>query len=402
MGRFTNKIPLAGLLIVASFACGGDGDGDSAEEIDTNPFGLTSESVAPAANADAIALAPDGRLFYAEHWTGAIRVVSAEGAFLPDPWGTVPNNAAGLFWGLTGLAVDPEFENKPYVYALYTELIESGPPQMGKPVLVRFTEQEGKGTDLQVIVGDLPVADGSRPINANGSIHFGSDGFLYMTLGDYDRRLETGPLGQPLPLDLGTPIGKILRINKEDGSAPPDNPFVNEPGADPRIFAYGFRNPFNFAVHPDNGLIYGADNGGRTCEEINIIQSGADYGWPRTEQTPFDCGATPQQAPIHLLSMDGLTPADLDSTVAVWGMEFISGQVYPMLGDSLVVCETRPQLMRRLVLEAPGFDRVTDNDVIGRDCMEVAIGADGFIYYSTAYEIRRLRPPRESPSPSRQ
>ena len=398
MNRILAICPLFLLLILVeiSSACGG---GDS-KEPEPNPFGLKSELVAPAANADAIAFAPDGRLFFAEHWTGAIRVVSADGQLAPDAWATVPNIAANLYWGLTGLAIDPEFESNRYVYALYTELIEAGPPLVGRPVLVRFADQGGKGSDLRVIVGDLPEAEESGP-NVNGSIHFGADGFLYLTLGDYNRRLELGPLGKELPQDLGSPIGKLLRINKEDGSAPADNPFVNQPGADPRIFAYGFRNAFDFASNASNGRMFGSDNGGRTCEEINVIEKGADYGWPRTEQTPFDCGATPQQAPIHLLALEGMKPADLDSVVGVTGIDLISGDVYPVLGgDSLVVCESRSLLMRRLLLEAPGLNSVTADDVIGRDCVAVATNKDGLIYYSTVYEIRRLLPPAESPSPS--
>jgi len=384
------------LALLTAAACGGD-DGKEAE---SNRFGLTSEVVAPAANADAIAFAPDGRIFFAEHWTGAIRVVKPDGQPLADPWAIVPDLAPNLYWGLTGLAIDPKFSSNHYVYAFYTRRVRAGPPSVGKPVIVRFTDQGEKGSDIQVIVGDLPEADEAANFNLNGSIQFGPDGFLYLTLGDYDRRLETGPLGKQLPEDLSVPLGKILRVNKEDGSAPADNPFADLQGADKRIFAYGFRNHFNFAFHPADGRLYGSDNGGRTCEEINIVEKGADYGWPRTEQTPFDCAGTPQKAPIHLLAQEGMAPADLDSTVGVSGIDFVSSKVYPVLGDSLVVCESRPQLLRRLALEAPSFERVTADDVIARDCSEVATNPAGVLYYSTQYEIRRLVPPVASPSPS--
>lgn len=398
MNRGATLLLLLLPLLVLAGACGGDGDGNGDEP--GSKFGLTSEVVTPASNAEAIAFAPDGRIFFAEHWTGAIRVVSAEGDPATDPWATVPNIAANLYWGLTGLALDPDFQSNHHVYALYTELVEAGPPQIGRPVLVRFTDQAGKGADMQVIVSDLPEADESEAnFNLNGSLNFGPDGFLYLTLGDYDRRMDIGPLGQPLPQDLGSPIGKILRVNKEDGNAPADNPFLDREGADPRIFAYGFRNHSDLVFHLDSGKVFNADNGGRTCEEINVIEKGADYGWPRTEQTPFDCAATPQQAPIHHLALEGQKPADLDSVVGVSGITFISGSAYPTLGDSLVVCETRSQLMRRLALETPALDGVTAEDTIERDCGEVATSPDGLIYYSTVYEIRRLLPPAESPSP---
>ncbi|MGH8527048.1 MAG: PQQ-dependent sugar dehydrogenase, partial [Gammaproteobacteria bacterium] len=367
MKRFAYSF--AAFSLAATIAAGGlawissesseDGDGEEGP----NPFGLTSEFFAPANNPDAIEFAPDGRLFITDHWSGTIRVAGPDGALIADPWATVPNIAADIYWGLTGLAIDPGFESNHYVYALYTELVETGPPTVGKPTIVRFTEEEGKGADLKVIVSDLPQAG---PFNANGRIHFGPDGFLYVTLGDYGNPQEVGPSGQPLPQDLGSPIGKVLRVNKEDGSAPADNPFVSQPGADPRIFAYGFREAFDFDFHPDTGAMYGTDSGGRTCEEVNIIEKGADYGWPRTAQSPYDCAATPQTTPVYLLAEDGLSANDLDSTVGMSGVEFISASVYPALGDSLALCEITTKLMRRLLLSPPNFDSVSANDVIQR------------------------------------
>ena len=98
--------PFLILVIISIGACGGDGD---SEESDPNPFGLISEVIAPASNADAIEFAADGRIFFAEHWTGNIRDISADGELSPEPWATVPDIAANLYWGLTGLALDPEF-----------------------------------------------------------------------------------------------------------------------------------------------------------------------------------------------------------------------------------------------------------------------------------------------------
>src|SRR6267378_115288 len=127
-------LPFGLLLILASAACGG---GDNAED---NPFGIKSEVVTPAANADAIAFVPDGRLFFVEHWTGAIRVVGKDGKLLPDPFFTFTDVTAGIGWGLSGLAIDPDFASNHYVYAFYTRLARAGPPAVGKPVVVRLTD----------------------------------------------------------------------------------------------------------------------------------------------------------------------------------------------------------------------------------------------------------------------
>jgi len=383
---------LLGAVTIAA-ACGGGGGSGSDSEDGPLPFGLTSEVVAPASNADALAFAPDGRLFFAEHWTGAIRVVSPDHQLLPEPFATVSDIAVGVGWGLTGLALDPDFMTNHYVYALYTELIAAGPPPVGKPILVRFTDSGNKGTSPLVLVSDFPETDPEHPFSANGSVGFGPDGFLYLTIGDYDRPLDEDPQGEGPPQDLSTPVGKVLRI-KQDGSAVPDNPFVGEPGADPRVFAYGFRAAFNFAFHPQTGQMYASDSTGVTCEEINIIEKGFNYGWPDAGEWPYnDCEAAKKTPAIHLLAREGMNASDFKSTVGVSGMEFISSAAYPSLGDSLVVCESGTQLLRRLVLTSPNLDQVTGNDVISRDCwLDIAIGPDGLIYYSNQTEIRRLMP----------
>ena len=371
---FASTIFALPLLFLIS-ACGGGG----------NPFGVKSELVTKADHAAAIAFAPDGRLFYAEQFTGSIRVVSAEGELLEEPF-TQVEVALYLEWGLTGLAVDPDFGTNHYVYAFLTEPVDPDSP-IGRPVVVRFTERNNKGVDPAVIIDDLPETLPAAPgFNANGSIHFGPDGFLYVSLGDYD----TPPLVQ----DLTTPEGKILRVSKEDGSPPNDNPFADDPEADPRIFAYGFREPFDFAFHPEAGQLYGSDNTPVSCEELNLIEAGANYGWPDVGEFPFaDCLAGDQVPAIHFFAKEKMEPGGFLSFVEVSGLEFVSADVYPLLSDALLICESQTKLMRRLVLTGGNFDQVTDDDVVAKDCqMDVAASPDGIVYYSNETEIRRLVP----------
>lgn len=376
-------IPLSALVL--PWGCGGGGGGGEA-----NPFGLKSEVVTPAAQADALAFAPDGRLFYAEHWTGTIRVISAEGQLLPEPFAVISNSASALSWGFTGLAIDPDFASNHYVYAYYTEIIDAGPPPKGRPTVIRFTDVGDTGVEPVLIVGDLPEANSDSPFNANGSLHFGPDGLLYLTLGDNDMARVNGPLGEPMPQDLGTAIGKMLRIQK-DGAPPPDNPFLDRPDADPRIFAYGFRGNFNFAFHAATGKMFGTDNLGATCDKLNIVEKGANYAWPQALESSFDCSAV-ERTPIHFFAREGQKPGDFQSTVGIAGMEFVSGSVYPTLGDSLLVCESQTGLLRRLLLNA-ALDAVTEDDVVAEDCgLDITVSPDGIAYYSNSIEIRRLVP----------
>jgi glucose/arabinose dehydrogenase len=399
MNRLFSLFLLPSLLVTVAVVASACSGGDDEEE---NPFGITSEVVTPAANADAIAFTPDGRLFFVEHWTGAIRIVSAEGELLPEPFATLTDVAAGIGWGLTGLAIDPQFENNHYVYALYTKLTQPGPPPAGRPVLVRFTEEDNKAVGTTELITDLPETDPAHPFNANGSLHFGPDGHLYFTLGDYDNAKATGPNGVPQPQDLATPIGKMLRVNKEDGSAPPDNPFAGNAAADARIFAYGFRGALNFTFHPETDQLFAADSTGLTCEGMYIIEAGGNYGWPNVGDFPFaDCNAGRTKLPIGYLTKEERNPGDFDSAAGATGMEFVSGEVYSTLGDGLIVCASAVQQLRRLVLPAPRFDQITANDIVTRDCwLDVTVGPDGFIYYSNLTEIRRLVPALPSQSPS--
>jgi len=395
-GVFFRLLALLVLVSIAAAACSG---GDNEED---NPFGIKSDVVTPAANADAIAFAPDGRLFFVEHWTGAIRVVGTDGKLLPDPFVTFSDVTSGIGWGLSGLAIDPDFASNHYVYAFYTQLARVGPPAVGKPVVVRLTDANNVGLDQVTLVSNLPETDPEHPFNANGSLHFGPDGRLYFTLGDYDKAQALGPTGKPLSQDLGTPIGKMLRVNKEDGAAPPDNPFINDSTADPRIYAYGFRGAINFTVNPKNKRIYAIDNTGLTCEGVFTVEAGGNYAWPNVGTFPFaDCAVGRTQTPLGYLTQQGRKPEDFQSAPGSTGMEFISGDVYKVLGDSLVVCESAPQSLHRVVLAPPNNDKITADDVIAKNCwLDVTVGPDGLVYYASLTEIRRLLPPPESPSPS--
>jgi len=453
-----NLLPLPRLLWVLAFltplaaACGGGGDSDEL------PFGLTSEVVAAGNHVSDIEFAPDGRIFFVEQFTGNVRVIDADGTLQEQPFAKVEvANWLDLDWGLTGLALDPEFDTNGYVYVFYSKPAQvpaggtqppqetpspsaasptpsplptqttgtGGPPAIqtapgqaeattpaatpapeptvnagnpvAQPVLARFTDGDGVGEEMTVISDDFPVTEQDHAgYNANGNIAFGPDGMLYVSFGDYDFATV------PVALDLSSPVGKLLRIDASTGEAPPDNPLVDEAGADPRVFAYGFRDPFDFAFHPESEAIYGTDNTPYTCEELNIIRGGQSYGWPDVGEFPYaQCGIGDQVTPIYYFARQGKQPGDFVSLVEVTGLAFTPASRYPALGDSLFVCEghrslvdekASPGVLRRLVLSGD-FTEVSGDDVIVRDC-KGSIGAapDGTLYYANDTEIRRLLP----------
>jgi len=171
----------------------------------------------------------------------------------------------------------------------------------------------------------------------------------------------------------------------------PNNPFADQPSADPRIFAYGFNRAFDFTFRRQSGQVYGTDNTA-SCEELNLIKAGENYGWPDVGTFPFsDCAAGEQVKAIYFFAREGMKPGDFLSVVTVSGLAFVSAQVYPLLGDSLLVCEEDTKLMRRLVLSGPNFDQAGDDGVVIEDCqMDITVDPDGTVYYSNEKEIRRL------------
>src|SRR5437762_14052076 len=126
----------------------------------------------------------------------------------------------------------------------------------------------------EFILVDLDNLSGAGNHNG-GAIHFGSDGKLYVAVGDNANRANSQTLSNRL--------GKILRLNS-DGSIPTDNPFFNTAqGANGSIWALGLRNPFTFAFQPGTTRMFIHDVGQSTWEEINDGIAGSNYGWPVTE-----------------------------------------------------------------------------------------------------------------------
>ena len=213
--------------------------------------------------------APDGRIFVAEQG-GDVRIVE-DGQVRPDPFLHLDVYNVGER-GLLGLTLDPNFAANGYVYLYYTAA--------SQPVRNRVVRVTAEGD--HAAPGSLAPLLNLQPIDARrffhhvgGAMHFGPDGKLYVTTGD---------LGLPSnSQSLKNPSGKVLRINS-DGSIPADNPFSRRlKGINRAIWAYGFRNPFTFAVDRATGRILVNDVGFATFEEVDTLRPGVNYGWPNSE-----------------------------------------------------------------------------------------------------------------------
>lgn len=221
-----------------------------------------------------IAFPPDGsnRLFVNELQTGSIKIVE-DGNVLAEPFARINTFAAGNFPeegenGVIGITFDPDYINNRYVYVSYA--VRELEDTVG--VIARFKDVNNRGEDFTIILDSIPSAV-SHQIQ---SIRFGPDGKLYAAVSDAyepEQAQDTSNLN-----------GTILRINP-DGSIPADNPF-----GDSYIYAYGFRNCFDFTFMPDGRLI-ASDIGAIFEDELNIVEAGGNYAWPRWSgkgnQPPF-------------------------------------------------------------------------------------------------------------------
>jgi glucose/arabinose dehydrogenase len=235
----------------------------------TLPPGFTETVVASGlASPTAMAFAPDGRLFVCQQG-GQLRVIK-NGVLLPTPFVSLPVDPSGER-GLLGIAFDPNFQANNFIYLYYTPSAFS--PRHNQ--VSRFTANgDVVAAGSEVVI--LSLDNLSSQTNHNGgAIHFGSDGKLYVAVGE-----NANPANAQT---LSNRLGKMLRINS-DGSIPTDNPFFNTgSGLNRAIWSLGLRNPFTFAFQQNTGRMFINDVGQDLFEEINDGIGGSNYGWPITE-----------------------------------------------------------------------------------------------------------------------
>ncbi|SFB32973.1 Glucose/arabinose dehydrogenase, beta-propeller fold [Amycolatopsis marina] len=306
----------------------------SAPAVAAVPAGFSDTvAISGLSSPTATAFAPDGRVFVAEK-SGIVKVFDS----LADPTATVfadLRTQTQDFWdrGLLGLAVDPQFPARPYVYASYTYDAEPGgtAPRWGDacPTPPGATDKgcvvTGRVSKLTMGAGgtataEQPLLTGwcqQYPSHSIGTVTFGPDGNLYVGGGDGAsfNFADYGQVGNPCadpPGAQGTNLsppaaeggalrsqsprraagqpvllnGAILRIDPDTGEGVAGNPFASSADANARrIIAYGLRNQFRFGFRPGGNELWAGDVGWGTWEEINRVADVTDavaenFGWP--------------------------------------------------------------------------------------------------------------------------
>jgi len=263
--------------------------------------------------------APDGtnRLFVVDQ-VGKIWIIDENRNVLPQPFIDISSRMVELqpFYderGLLGLAFHPNYKSNDKFYVFYTAPPPPGGPteETGNTGLPMTWDNTTRISEFRVSSNPNVADAGSERIileephpqfNHNGgTIAFGPDGYLYISIADGGNKNDIGPghvedwyapnaggNGQDIEKNL---MGNILRINVNSSSngknysIPSDNPFVGKPGLD-EIYAYGFRNPyrFSFDMSGSRRLIAG-DAGQNLYEEVSVVNKGGNYGWNVKEAT---------------------------------------------------------------------------------------------------------------------
>lgn len=181
--------------------------------------------------------------------------------------------------GLLGAAFHPDLKNGPFVFVCYTD--DKGSVVSRFEIKSGDTVKADPKSELAILRYDQPYSN-----HNGGHIEFGGDGYLYIASGDGGSAGDPKNNGQ----NLENLLGKILRIDVENISReeryriPEENPFAgNESGYREEIYAYGLRNPWRFSFDEKRGILLAADVGQDKVEEIDIIENGGNYGWPRFE-----------------------------------------------------------------------------------------------------------------------
>lgn len=315
----------------------------------------------------ALAFLPGGGMLVSIR-SGELRTVSRTGAVSAPIAGLPEISNPVRVAGLNDVAADRKFKRNRTIYLSYSAPVEGGGSGfIGKVASARLSKDGTTLTDVKVLK-EAPGMIPRRIIQAK-------NGDLYILTADIFP-------GYRFAQDLANPSGKVLRV-RPDGSAPADNPFVATAGADPTVFALGFRDAQGAAIHPKTGELWLIENHPRGGDELNVVRAGRNYGFPLisygrdNDGTPLNGGKTAQEGleqPLHFW-----TPS-----VAFSGLAFLEGRkIRDWRGDVVSGGLSGKQLVR---LRLDG-ERVVGEEKLLRDrckrIRDVRQGPDGLLYVLT-------------------
>jgi len=336
-----------------------------------------------------MAFLPNGDLLVAEK-EGALRRV-ASGARPPTTISGVPSVYSGGQGGLHEVAPHPEFGTNGLVYLAYAKETGGG----------RATTALARGRlegDALVEVQELFVAQTSSSAGQHfgGRIAFDGAGHLFLSVGDRGAS-PSGDLERHPAQDRSNHQGTIVRL-REDGSVPPDNPFVGQAGVLPEIWSYGHRNPQGLVFDATTGTLWETEHGPRGGDELNVVLPGRNYGWPVITFGRNYSGTS--------ITRD-TARAGMEQPVTYWvpsiatsGLLLYTGDAFPSWRGDLFVGGLAGEQLARVTVTGTvkTAEETLLRGVVGR-IRDVRQGPDGFIYLALDRDggpgtIVRLEPER--------
>ncbi|ONM44686.1 glucose dehydrogenase [Halopseudomonas pachastrellae] len=349
-----NKTTLLGtsLLLCAGAATAADYQVETLADGLSNPWSL--------------AFLPDGGMLVTER-SGQLRLIDAAGQLRAEPVAGVPEAFVNGQSGLMEVALAPDFAESGELFLSYS----CGTREANHTCLAAATFNGEALENTHEIFRVQPAKKGSA--HYGGRIAFLPDNTLLLTLGDgFDYREQAQ--------NTANHLGSIVRLNR-DGSAPEDNPFVGQADAMPELYSIGHRNVQGILVD-DAGRVFSHEHGPRGGDEINLIEAGKNYGWPKITYGIDYNGS--QISPYTELPGLEQPLVYWDPSIAPSGMTLYQGELFPEWQGSLLVSALAGKEVRRVELKgnAAGEQESLFTE-LGERFRDVRTGPDGAVYLLT-------------------
>jgi glucose/arabinose dehydrogenase len=343
----------------------------------------------------ALAFLPNGDILVTEQNRNTLRRIS-KGALDPTPITGLPQGITSRRRDTAGIdiVVHPNFAANQFIYVAYWKPKPgdkpTGPDDSGIRNAVVVRAKYDGGSALREVT-EIFASDSWTDGPSAARLVFGADSKLYVAVGTpgFNERAGSAADAQR----PGSHLGKILRLN-DDGTVPRDNPFVDKKGYKPEIYAIGIRNAIGLTVHPQTGEIWETENGPQGGDEVNIIRSGQNYGWPVItygRAYTFDTdGKRSGLAPPNIQPptfMEGMAQPIVfyNPSIAISGLIFYTGDRFPLWRGNLIAGALVGMQFTRVQFNSQGLElrREAMLTELRQRIRDVRQGPDGLIYATT-------------------
>ena len=309
---------------------------------------------------------------------GAVRLVEIDNGRV-SLLNNVPDVLAKGQGGMLDIAVSPNYKKDGWIYFTYVKEVKG----QGATVLSRAKLVARTFSNWQELLVTKSTTQESHHFGSR--ITFDQHGHVFFAVGDRGVRKNAQ--------DLSNHAGSIMRLNL-DGSVPEDNPFSKNKQLLPEVWSYGHRNPQGLAYDAENERLWSIEHGPRGGDEINLIHSGANYGWPIISYGKEYWGPIAVGEGTHRKGMEQPVKVYTPS-IAPGSLLLYSGDAIPDWKGNLLSGALKLHHINRIVLSKQG--EVLKEERLLEDLDEriraLAQSPQGWLYFSTdSGKIFRLQP----------